>query len=208
MAYAIVPPAMVEVTIHSTISAQTCLTMLHWYLASSFATVTDGHQELVNIWERIQPGAATDVITPFVSCMGLGTSVDFCRVQWVWPQRYQAFQNAVNLAGGVINATVNPSVAAVISRSGDIARKGRRSNLHMPGLPTSFIANGSLTAAAVNTYQVFGVATMQNLVTPTGHTYTPVIYNRANPASSIVITTVIPSATARTMRRRVVGRGI
>lgn len=128
-------------------------------------------------------------------------------VQWIFPLRFRAFTTPMvpNIGNGGASLTAN--TASVVTLVADQASRHGIGNKHLPGLPTGSLDNGFLTNGQVVSNQDFGTAMASSILGFMGGALHPVIYNRAAPASSLLVVGAEVNPTVRVQRRRTVGLG-
>lgn len=209
MAYPITTGTIIELGIAGTLFAQRTLTLFHYRLTGT--TVTDGEAALEE-WLSSLTGNVALGGAYFAACSEDWTGYQLSAQVIFVPgpsvqRRPKVVMNISTYEGEVASPSLPPGVAVALTRRSEVATRRGVGTIHMPAVPTSYTANGSLNSTGLADYTTFGDACMEN---PTIGTLTgvPLIYNRTAPVDSIQVTSVTPQSTLRTMRRRVVGRGI
>lgn len=136
-------------------------------------------------------------------------SIDYLDIQCIDPVRVRKISRLVNVNGNM-NACEAPGTTMCYTRAGDLAGRKRQSTVHLPcSTDGADITAGRPTLALLNKIQLIA---NQNLLLITSlapsFTVNPVINNGAGGANVTLITRAFAADTIRTMRRRVVGRGI
>lgn len=209
MAYPITTGSLIELGIAGTLFGQRTLTLFHYRITGT--TITDGQAALED-WLDSLTGNIAIGGAYFAACSedwtGYQLSAQVIYVPGPSVQRRpKVVLSITTFPGEVASPSLPPGVAAALTRRSEVASRRGLGTIHMPGVPTSFTSGGELSTLGIDSYTTLGGAFMEN---PTigSMTGTPMIYNRSNPADSIQVTSVTPQSTVRTMRRRVVGRGI
>lgn len=207
MAYPLFVGDIVEVTIRSTVNAQTCLSLFHYRFDGS-GTVPDGGGAILQFLNVLNGGAG--LVAKYAALMGSNCPINELRGQMIRSSRWNPISVAPITPAGTWDGdgVSNPSVAVAFTKRAEAATRSGRGTLHMPGVPEDAmvggkISNGYRDAADPLEAQIAAVVTPSS-----GRVWTPIIYNRTNPANSQVIVSVSTEENLRTMRRRVVGRGI
>ncbi len=144
------------------------------------------------------------------------TSEDFFISKWVYqalhPTRYVAVEKVTAHDQGTVAGTgLPPAVATALIMRTDQAGRTQRGVKHMPGVPSDWVEEGMVTGAAQTQYQVLiDYLKLQFTITVGGTDYLLdfVIFHRAAPSASPIVTSGTVGLTSRTEKRRVVGRGI
>ncbi len=182
---------------------QLIMNVLHYQ--TSGATIVDGFVELAQVWGVINP--ANKLIEDWRSCMSDEVKDIRVYLQWIAPTRYahRVFTPVID-TGGVAVTAMPTNVSATITRKGVLANRSNLGVLHLGGLPTSFVNQGFLTINGQNALDLFrSEAENELLVNAGATTLKPVIFNRANPANSVLVAESMIQKWTRTMRRRTVG---
>lgn len=206
MAYPITLGNICEYIIETIVNGQTCLSVFH-YKYTGTASITDGGAALLSLANNLNGSGG--LLPKYADCLANNVIINQASIQLIWPTRWRRIAPDITTTTGLYDGGCdNPSVAVAISKAGDIARKGGGGTLHLPGIPTTIQENGRISADYSATIDPLEVQIAAVKTGASGQTWQPIIYNRANPANSIAITSVSTETTLRTMRRRVVGRGI
>lgn len=205
MAYPISVGSIVEVTFPYRVNSQLCMAVLHYKLRSG--SVSDGATNLQAL------------LTDLNAVGGLHEAMSFCqsedatypelRAQVISPLRFVPETQLSNRSQGAITEPCNnQQVAIAVTKRSELASRHGIGTLHLGGIADTFCTAGRVASAFGSIINLFA-GQLNDDVTLTGSViYDPVIYNRSNPSLSAVITTASYQDTLRTMRRRVVGRGI
>lgn len=207
MAYPLNPNSIIEVTIRSMVNSQTCLSVLH-YRYDGTGTLSDGGAAILGLLNQMN--GAGNLVTKYAALMPGNCTLEELRGQLIWATRYNPVAvTPSSLFGTWAGADCeNPAVAAAITKRSQVASRHGRGTLHMPGVAADAMANGRLTVAYQTASNPLEAELAAQRTPAAGQLYTPVLYDRANPLSSEQIISVNTELTLRTMRRRVVGRGI
>jgi hypothetical protein len=209
LAYNVSAGDIIEVTIRGSINLQTTLSILHYRLAT--ITPQDG-PTLAGLFNgEINSALPSCLLSAYADCCSEDMIILEVGLQWIYPIRYARLNYTAVIGTGVVpSPCLPPAVATALTKRSDLAGRSKQGTLHMPGVPTSFVGSGLLNAPAIAAYNSLGTL-LNDTVTPTGSggsDFIPIIFHRSSPAGSVDITNVVVQDTSRTMRRRVVGRGI
>lgn len=145
----------------------------------------------------------------FLACFHASCFLDHCTAQVIAPTRFARGRSA-NVGGtaGTRVGTALPtscqvSLTALTNNVGPAGHGGMR--LAMGVVNDLLLSNWT---AAFQTAIVLGVSTLYDSPPPFGANLVPIVYNKANYLNSNDVVSSVVEDQARTMRRRVVGRGI
>lgn len=132
--------------------------------------------------------------------------------QWIHPTRLvRVVKTAIDTEGQVASPAMPPGVAHVLTLRTEVAGPNQRANKHLGGVPTSFTADGYMTAAGVTAYTPLGTALKTEVggitVDAAEFILLPILFRRTDPASSEEVDNFILGTTTRCQRRRTVGLG-
>lgn len=205
MPYTISTGAILEFTVRGAVQNQRMLTILH-YRFKSGTTFTDGKQALDDF--RTAWVTTTGKGALFKACISSEATVLEWRTQWIYPTRYVYQQSSFGGGAGSAGGECMPAnVAAALNKRTELAGRHNRGTTHMWGVDRGFVAGGELNGAAIAAYSAFGASLETNVTLTTGQVFEPIIYNRATPNLSAVITQTNIQLTTRTERRRTLGVG-
>lgn len=206
MAYTVPTSSIMEVTCELQHNLQTVMSVFHFKLTSG-GSITDGSAALLAMSNAMQAGGG--LWLNWVSAISDDLSNGMIYCQWIFPTRYSLRSFVPAVASGQVAITSFPQNLAVsITKMSDFGTRRGRGTLHMPGVPNTWVDGGELSAAGLAGYVAIRDDLNDTVVLATGHTLTPVIYNRSAPGDSITITDALLQPTSRVMRRRTVGVGI
>jgi len=196
----------------------------------SFLGGIDG-QRTLNIlhYKRTDPGASVDwnnieqqfhgllvgtggLVDAYLACCSNEYTLQGIVYQLLSPTRHALRLYPLLGGTGTISTPALPSfVAASLTKQNDDTGPHNRGGIRMPGVPTTFVADSSLTSLAITAYNALGMQLAMPRVidnTPAPPVVlSPCIYDRMAPSASALYSTARPELTARTSRRRVVGLG-
>jgi hypothetical protein len=181
------------------------MTVLHYQLTAS--SLTDGKEGLTDAWTEFN--GANKLVSDWRNCLSQDVTEIEVFLQWINPLRfaYQKFAPAVQ-SGGVAQPSLPPNVAFAVERRTDAVGRGERGVLHMPGVPVTFEAQSFLSINGRTAYGLFASeCTTDMVLVNSGGLLKPVLYRRAEPLNSPVITDWDIKSWSRVMRRRTVGVG-
>lgn len=187
--------------------SQTTMTVLHYRLTSV------GSLPLFNGWAS---SLLTYLNTPTIGLTAFYTrclSEDWTAGQW-WIQKIHSTRlvkiagNMSPTVGGVGEAALPPGVAASITKRAAVAGRNAVGGIRLPAIPVTSNEAGYMSTAQELLMADLCLQLQAPLTTVSIGTLTPIIYNRTNPTSSLEVVNCTVETTLRTMKRRVVGRGI
>lgn len=199
----------VRVDWRGSIFAQRIILTSTWVLFGDYNAGTTVAEDLDDILNNLRAGGAFDKTTTLLACMPPSYSLTEIRAQRVRTLR-SAFRSNVNglpAAGTNANDTERSTIAAAATFRTDFSGRDQVCTKHIGPVPDLGVVDGVLTAAYQLT--VANWATTFRLgFTPAGSgtLVAPVIFHKATNTWDI-ITGLFIQGSARTMRRRVVGRG-
>lgn len=209
MAYGIPIGAIIEVTLVGQLDGQTTMSLFHY--KTSGTAPTDGATWLVSLIAQVK--ATNGLRDLYLNCCAQTFELKTITAQMIWApspnvsRRPRVVDVQVDQRGTVEEDAEPTLVSVAITKRTDIAGRKGIGTLHMPAVPISFLQNSVITGTALTAYQ--HVADEQNEIIEADSTSaTPIIFHRESPDQSPTITGATVETTARTMRRRVVGRGI
>lgn len=204
MAYSLQVDDVIEVVIQGEADGQTTITTFHYMMNDPATDAVEWLQAALNTFQ----GEIDGTYARFRNVTGDDFIFRAVTIQRISPTRNAKIGIPIGEQTGLVNSECLPPANAVaVTRRTELAGRHQHGSLHMPGVPLSFVANGILTANAVSTYSTFA----NSLTFPLewgNATARPVIFNRLDPLASTTVSNAAPMTSVRTMRRRVVGRGI
>jgi hypothetical protein len=207
MAYVMNNTDIVEVTLRTDVNNQTCLTVLHYRLETA-APVADGGALVLGLLNNLN--SAGGLLAKY--CDGLAENVAMLglRGQRITSARQTPIEVTPSVPSGQNAAgdCNNPSVAVAITKRSDFANRHGRGTIHFPGIPDAAYVAGLITNGWRDSVDPFELKVATPVTISTGVILVPVIYRRDNPEISYQVVSVSTETNIRTMRRRVVGRGI
>lgn len=202
MAYAIETGFVLQLTFVGDLFGQQVMTTFHYRYVGA-----------------IQADGAAYAYTVAASTAGLGklyddwksaVSVDVQNVvvwsQWIYPVRYRKVIYVPAAQTGALTAAATANVAGVITGYADEANRRGVSNKHLPGVPVAEMAVGELSLAYKGNLGDLGDEMTRNIVIG-ADALRPVIYHRAAPPDSYVITGYGVNPYVRVERRRTLRLG-
>lgn len=209
MAFSIPVNAIVEFGLQSTVDGQRCLTLLHYRVTG--AELPNGNDDLEQIVDSM--GGTDQIVQLYVACMSDSATFDGVSYQQIWaptpfvlrrPRGFNAFSAG---EGGYEGVMLPVATSVAITKLTDVASRRGLGTVHMPAVPADFVAGSLVSGAGVARYDEFRNTIPSDIVYSTT-TLVPLIWNRTDPANSLVIQDTALQTSVRTMRRRVVGRGV
>lgn len=200
--------AVVAVTYKGTLCGQTTLNTVHYRVSnpSTIPVVADEMDELAN---RFTAVGALDILTAYRGCLPDNMTVNYVRLQPVYPVRYRAVQKNIGLPGLADSSFVS-NLQASITWVTELAGRNQTGGIRIPQGPNN-VDNGKWLGAWQNVLMLLGES-LSSLVNAGqgGGSYLPVIYHRSVNAFPKYqdVTSFIVQDTVRVIRRRTVGLGI
>lgn len=202
MAYAIPTGGIIQTVWVGSYQNNITNTVLHWRLSTS--PITDGGAALAIIAAWMQGATVGTAYRATIGPEWIGRRT---QAQLITPQRYRPVQQTWSDQGtGGSAPTLN--VAAALTRYGEAATRHAVGTIHMPAVPSENQVGGRLTAGAVSAYNSVLGFWVGSQALGTSSQWTPILFDRVNPGSSIAVVGSIVQPTVRTERRRTLGVGI
>lgn len=207
MPYPISPNSIAEVTLVQRYDGQTMLSILHYrYFGTS--DILDGATALTTLVDDLNDNDAGR----FVHDMSLAQvdTVTYTQIvaQWILPSRWaRALYVPFRATGQRAVDGIASSSAAVVTKRTDFPAPHGVGSLHIGGLAMTDAFASQWTLATRLLTDAVGNAIKRPVSIAEG-TLKPVVLNRGTPAISQEILTAITQPEVRTMRSRVVGRGV
>lgn len=196
-----------EVSISMRQFEQRILSVFHYKITEAGAPV-DGVALITAFDAEFNNAAAGKFLNAYAGCIHVSCSIQAVVYQWVSNTRRARVVKTPVITGGVLAGTAcPPNVAAAITKRSETATRHGVSTLHMPALLIENIDLGRLTDPGKDLYDTLLPRLSGTITTGGGVVLSPVIFNRQNPVTSIVITAAQAQSTVRTMHRRTVGVG-
>jgi hypothetical protein len=201
--------AVCQVNLFQEYQGSVLINTLH-YVAATQAQIADGPLEVTNLLQSIQ-GAAPSVRAALLAAQVQTLQHTHATGQLVYPSPRKPYIVAVNVAQGADLGEAMPSnVAAVLTKRGSIAGRGRAGSLHIGGVPRDAVNAASLTLPYRTTLQTLAVE-LGNAVlgVDPGLTWFPIVA----PSNQVLavhneLIDVLVQPNVRVMRRRTLHYGI
>lgn len=203
MAYSLPVGTVAEITFVGDFANQTIMSVFH-YVYVTPVTITDGAAALSTLVADFN----TQLRPSYMNCLGSDYSLTALTGQSIFPLRYQRLTFPQAGAPGTANPAGTASTCAAITRKAERADRHAQGTLHVPCVPADGFANGRFTLGYLTLLSTLASALDNGLTSGGGGNWTPIIFNRQSPAASYTVRGATAQETVRTMRRRVVGRGI
>lgn len=192
--------------VRGTVNGQQTITNFT-YRVSGMTTINSVVGDLDNYLAALD-NDPTSIYAGLLACLPLNWGCDFLVAQQISPIRSVARKIVpMNTGGGRTHCNFQQS-NGVITRETDLAGRSQISTLHVPGIADLDAVDGETTvgyAPLLNTLADRSILSVGYVGVPT---LTPVIYHKGKVPNFNAITIAFSQPTVRTMRRRVVGRGI
>lgn len=205
MAYPIEEGSILQVSMVGTNAGQMFVSLFNYWFTDG-PTIDDGHNAALESLGEL--AAAGKLLEKYTNIIGPNiTNIEFY-AQWIDPTRYARVRDFNGpYAGTHPFDSLSPNYAVAITKRGQGAGRHDVGTLHMPGVPSSAIENGMLTAGALIDYNALRDQVIAGFTIAGARTFNPILFNRAEPSASAYISTGFVQPTARVSRRRTVGVG-
>lgn len=207
MAYPISPNSIAEITLVQRLDGQTMLSILH-YRYFGTADILDGAVALTTLVDDLNDNDPGRFVYEMAQAQVNTVTYTQIVAQWILPSRWaRALYVPFRATGTRAVDAISSSSAAVITKRTDFPAPHGVGSLHLGGLAYTDAFQSQWTLATRALTDNVGLA-MKRPVTLAGGELRPVVLNRTLPATSQEILSAITEPTVRTMRSRVVGRGV
>lgn len=205
MAWDLVNGAIMEVQIVGEFNANITRTIRH-YRASVSGSAVNGEGALDAFAATTQ---FATMLADYRACCGDDWLMTYQQLQVISPARWRRYIYSVDTGPGTLGSSAQTaSTAGFIELRGDIANRHSVGGVHMPCPGVEEYSAGKFLGAQLDRYGTLAAGLILQIATAApAVTWTPVVFNRAIPANSVVVTDGQAQDTVRTMRRRVLGRG-
>lgn len=192
--------------IKSTLDNQQIRTSL-WYQLSALTPPASTDDICISLNNLLQ--GAGGLISKYITAVPQNMNIDSLSIQCVAPTRIRPVEFLIgnNGGGGTCDA---PGTTQAVLRTGDASGRSHQGVLHLPvSTDPADISVGFVTGGQLAILQAFANTTVGNLVgLAPAYTASAIISNGPAVAQITIVTRAFAQSTVRTMRRRVVGRGI
>lgn len=199
----LLPDAVVQVIIETNLNSQRLLNVLHYQAdGTGAADYNVALNALIGV--LLTPGDLVDTLS---ACQSNEAQIRRISAQPVYPARLAIISEVQAIDGTVAQPALPQNTSLVVTKRSDLATRYGVGSIHIPGIPTTFVANGFITGAASAAMTAFAdQASGQKMAA--GIIWTPVLWNLATPGRVTVWDRYVIQDTSRVMRRRTVGVGI
>jgi len=206
MAYIITSPAVLSFTIEGRQEGQQVMSIFH-YLFNNPSFTSDGRAQLEAFADRMH--AVGGLYDLYRNCLSEEVVQLRTRTQWIAPTRFAFVERTPAFTTGGVTGTAFPSNTAVdVTRRTQNSGRTQRGTIHMPGVPATFLASGSVTTAGNDAYSTFAALSLSAIVTAfEAGNFFPCLFHRSAPTVVQQLINFRVQPTARVMRRRTVGLG-
>ena len=196
----------VLIQFRGSINDQVTISNFH-YRVTGMPTVIPVNNELDNILQELDANAGAVYENFRLACPG-NWACDFLVAQRLTTVRSVSRKLApTNQAGARMNRDFQQS-NAVITRNTDFSGRSQVSTLHLPGISGNDAVSGETTPAYAIPLNSLASSILSPIAALFAPVITPVIYHRGKVPDFDTVTAAFAQPHIRTMRRRVVGRGI
>ncbi len=196
----------ISITMRGKLNEQTTMNVLHYKLTSVGALLS------FPSWASaasIKLNELGGIAALYADCL----SEDVTNLQWliqkISPVRLVQYVTDMAATEGTISEiALPPGVQASLTKRSLVAGRHAVGGIRMPGAPITANEGGYISTTYSNLLEILCVPLAAPLDSASIGVITPIIFNRLSPSTSVTVTSVTPEQTLRTIRRRVVGRGI
>lgn len=207
MAYSLDTGDIVEVRVNYLMYGQRMMNVFHYKMDGS-GSINDGPTDVSETAQNVAAG-----IDQWVAKWLAGGSTD-CTVtdveaQKIYPTRYPYQRTLVGENGVIETATLPQNIQLSIEKVGEVADRHGVGRVEVPGIPAAYASAGRVLEVGRDWLAELAFALALDIEAPfeTPTRLVPIIFNRAAPATSQLLTTTRLNDTVRVARRRTVGVG-
>ena len=195
----------VEVAFEGVHDQQRVLNLFHYRIDKSDPAAVTQASFINSLHAKLN--ATGGLIPTFLAAVSGDYLLSDVRYQFQYPTRWAAVTKDVGEVGGG-PASLPPADSATFTLRAEQAGRRYRRSLHLPALPADWVSEGLIETGFMTNFNDLGAKLIEKINISTGLDATPVILHRAAYGSSPQIAdfSIVPQV--RTMKRRVVGRGI
>lgn len=207
MPYTLEDGDIVEVRVNYVQNGQRMLNVMHYRMVGSGIADeggTDVQETAANVAAGIDQWVANWLEQGSSNCTIL--SVD---AQKIYPNRYPFRRTVVNEAGSSASASLPQNVQLSIEKVGELANRHGIGRIEVPGITVDKVSDGLVTAAGADWLAELSTSALLPIIAPfeAPTALVPILYNRATPLTSQLVTGMRLGNTSRVARRRTVGVG-
>lgn len=205
--YVVAPNAICEIVQRGMHENQQVLSVFH-YRYTDASPIADGAAMLDLIWNRWN--AAGRMLDVYLNALSEKVIAIETRLQWITPDRFAYITKTEPTAptGKVAGDAYPVNTSGAITKRTINAGRDQIGTLHMPGVPITFIGNGSVRPAGLAAYAALATEMTVDIVTlGTVANLSPVLFKKSSPDISPKFVNCTVQPTARVERRRTVGVG-
>lgn len=200
----------VAVTFETFFNGQQCLNTFHYRYDLDSGTTEDASIAIAALASRLN--GVNQLFPSYAACLVAMAGEIKTYMQVIFSVRY--IKNIVDNdhdVGQLEETPLPQNLAGVITLRGDFAGRMNIGNKHITGIPVIYVEEGIIQPDMLALYTNLASAATEKqseiVVGTNTFSFTPVIFHRANPLDSAVITNFIVQDTVRVMRRRTVRVG-
>lgn len=207
MPYSVSAGDVMEYTIDMRLNGQRCLNVYHWRYKVGSTTISDGGAKFLT-WLAASVSDPTSVY----ECTRLAVSSDLMivghKMQVIYPTRKPATMYTTGTAGGRAGGALPTGVAACISLIQGTAGRSLNGRKEIPGLLSSDQVGDMWQPAVIGLLNDIGAAAIRDTALDlTTEVMEAILFKRATPISSQIVSSFSVRPQARYISRRTVGRG-
>lgn len=205
MATPLLDGSIIGVTFWTTYQNQQLLNTLHyWFQLPGNAPAF--RPELADFLSQIQ--AAGGIKDKVIAMMHTSAKLQYIGAQVLFPTRLKTVYAEPGAAGLKTGTEAPSNVAAVLTKESDFATRWGVGSWHQGGLTQADVVGGSISTALQVQMSALGAQILLAQTTPSGATYTPIIWSPQFPSRITPILDTYSQDTSRVMRRRTHRLGI
>jgi len=208
MSYSIEPGAIIEYIVESELDNQRLLNTFHYRYSTDAPAQSPGAVLLGDFLDDMEV-ALNGIPKAIIDSASEDMTILSHRAQVIYPLRYAYLLDGIGDPGARVGTAVPAGVAGCVLRKIDLAGRGKTGRVEIPGALVTDMEEGKWSITYLGLLNTIGNAMIiqRDLGTEIGGLL-PIIFNRANPILSELMTSWNAQSTIRYMTRRVVGRGI
>jgi hypothetical protein len=199
----------IEMSQRGLFNGQVILNVWHVFVESGVSGASDiaDNYSLAQYYASLV--APTEPIGRYLTLLPADYILQRIRAQKIYPTRSTYAEQDVSLVGTAVGVADHSATCAVFTKQGLTGTRRAIGSMHIGPMPALAAHNGILDGGYETQLNNYASTWRTSFVVPANSTrYRPCIYNPGVVPPFQSINNTIVQTTARTMRRRVVGRGI
>lgn len=207
MAYTVESGAILEVTIRARQLDQRVLSIFH-YRYETTAGPADGPTVINAANTKLNTPDVTSLLGAWAKAVQNEVGIEEMVYQWLWPvRRARAVKAPARTQGLRVGDAAPSNISVFIEKLTEVAGRKGHGGLHMPGLTTDAYAGNEITLGYLTDLNDLRARMKEVVVLEFGQQLTPVVFNRAAPATSIDVLDTVVKEGVRTAHSRTKGVG-